>query len=76
MLAGAVQESATWPAVAVAVRPVGAGAAMKGVATTLALGVPAPAAFTALTRKVYDVPFARPVMLYVVEVDDVTFALQ
>ena len=47
------------------VTPVGAAGNAAGVTTVIALGKPVPTEFTALTRKMYDTPFVRPVAVNV-----------
>ena len=63
LTAGAVQLRATCVLPGVAARPVGAPGKLFGVAWPVE-EVPAPAAFTALTAMLYDVPLARPVKVY------------
>ena len=62
MSAGADQVSAIAPLVGVAMTAVGEAAFALGVTVELACAeAPAPAAFSALTRKRYAVPFVNPV---------------
>lgn len=69
---GAVQLSATWAFPDVPVSPVTWSGVVAGVAAPeLVEYVPVPAAFTAATRKTYDVPFVRPVTVNVVPLEPV-----
>jgi len=60
LVAGGVHETVTRRFPAVARTPRGAPGTVRGVARTTADGPPPPAEFTATTRNLYDVPFARP----------------
>ena len=70
MLAGAVHDRLTWVSPAVVVRPVGAPAVVIGVDNDeLDEYELVPMALTAATRKMYAVPFVRPVTVADVAVD-------
>src|SRR6187551_3785283 len=59
--AGAVNVTVTWPSPGVAVPIVGASGTVTGVPLAEVLAAPVPIALMALTRKLYAVPFERPV---------------
>lgn len=58
---GADHDNVAWPFPCVATNVCGTVGIVAGVALTGALAVPAPTAFTPLTRNRYVVPFVRPV---------------
>jgi hypothetical protein len=61
---GALKVTVAWPLPAVAVPIVGASGDVAGVTEfVVAEGVLVPAAFVAVTVKVYEVPLVRPVIL-------------
>ena len=69
LLAGTVQLTAADPTPAVATTPVGASGTVIGVTAADAWDAgPVPAAFTAATVNVYEVPFVRPVTVALVAV--------
>ena len=66
MLAGAVQATETWAAPEVPITDVGAPGVVYGVTALDAPDAePVPAAFVAVTVKVYEVPGVKPVTLQV-----------
>jgi hypothetical protein len=67
---GTVHDKLTCPLPAVATTLDGASETVRGVALADAEEyVPVPAAFTAATRKTYDVPFVKPVTVADVDVE-------
>ena len=66
---GRVHTRTTAPFVGVAVKAVGATGTPAGTTEPARLDAPTVTAFNALTRKLYEVPFVKPVAVYVVAVD-------
>ena len=69
---GRVHTRTTAPFVAAAVNAVGATGTPAATTDPARLDAPTVTAFNALTRKLYNVPFVKPVAMYVVEVEELS----